>query len=297
MLELTQNQLVRFGAEDSRWVTTFAKLPGERRMGLRSFPDPARYRQTVETLAAAGVASRCRLFAVAQRAWHVRGQSGCQFARLAAHEADTLRWDCLVLNEDGVRVPDSRLQDLDRQVRAALLDRGCEVLSILLPGLRSPRAVTPLMRRLTRLTGFWCEVDVTDSTGHRMHLRYPVAAGVHAWVMAFGPFDFLPNTRRGPSFELVVRTKKKPPWIFHRLNQDRGVAHLADAPLEMSDLRWEHRWQSTLRRTRMILGGEPDDVTAAKATIVVPHGHLEAPRSPAGEPGRSGAGCWRPDLP
>lgn len=92
--------------------------------------------------------------------------------------------------------------------------------------------------------------------------------------MAFAPFHFAPSTRRGPYLELTIRVKQKPEAIFHRLNQDRDIAHLADVPLEMSPQHWEDRWQSTLRRTRMVLGGEPDEMSAAKATLAVPLSEL-----------------------
>jgi hypothetical protein len=120
------------------------------------------------------------------------------------------------------------------------------------------------------LDSFWLERDELRDGHRRLHLRYKMTPAIDAWVMAFGPFKELPNTRRSPYFELAIRVKPKPERIFYRLNQDASVAHLADVPLQTTERFWELRWASTLRRTRMILGRRPDDISAAKSTLVVP---------------------------
>lgn len=101
-------------------------------------------------------------------------------------------------------------------------------------------------------------------------IRLALADNVASWVMGFGPYPFLPNTRQAPLTEFVIRTKVKPEAIFHRLNQDRRAAHLADTPLHFGDSVAEQLWQSTYAKARTILGGEPNRLSAAKTTFALP---------------------------
>ena len=247
----------------------FASLVGTVTYGTRSFPTPEQYWEAVQGAYEAGVADFAVLAALAQLDWHRRGQTGCQFARLAAIDASALRWDHLIVSAHS-SLNASAFVQMEAWIQAGVRDPHVEVLSIVWPDLQNPDDVVQMISNLVQSTGFWLEKDAVHDGHRHLHLRYPVAQGVHAWAMAFAPFGFLPNTRRGPFMEIVVRAKEKPARIFHRLNQDRDIAHLADVPIDMSDTRWEHRWQGTLQRTRMVLGGEPDYISAAKATIVVP---------------------------
>lgn len=263
---------VRFRKSDAPVDAVFRALSGEVRYGSRRFPSVHRYYEAVRILEClqAGVGT-ARLIALAQRDWHVRGQNGCMFARLAALEAENLRWDTIVV-EAAPAVIDMRICfDIERCVLDRIQDPQVQVLSIIFPRVSSVADAIRIMRLLSTNTSFWLERDEVAEGFLRLNIRYPVDdSTVQAWVMGFGPFPCIPNTRRGPYYELSLRMKEKPEKIFHRLNQDRNVAHLADAPLIMSERHWEHRWQSTLRRTRMILGGEPDEVSAARATLAVP---------------------------
>lgn len=257
--------LIRFAPDDRELGRLFHAVRPTVVYGDRSFPSCEQYHQTVAEVVRAGH-SRARAVAAAQRDWHSRGQNGCQFARLAALDADHLRWDYLVV--DSTR-PD-RVGDLFTE--HAVVD-GTEVLSVLSPDITTAAQAVRFVRDLVASSTFWLERD-EPVDGYRVcHLRCPVPGAdrdVQAWVMGFGPFAWMPNTRRGPYFELAVRIREKTPWLFHRLNQDRDLAHLADVPLRMTDLRWEHRWTSTLSRTRRILGKEPDDFSAAKCTLAMP---------------------------
>lgn len=262
--------LIQFRWDDHGLAQVFHALRPTVRHGNRAFPSIEQYRQATADAEQAGY-HRARVLAAAQRDWHARGQNGCLFARLAALAADGLRWDYLVAE---AAQPD-QVGELFRECAAA---DGTEVLSVLVPDLTTADEVLGFVRDLVASSSFWLERDeVID--GHQVcHLRCPVSgtsADIQAWVMGFGPFDWIPNTRRGPFFELAIRVRQKAPWLFHRLNQDRDIAHLADVPLAMSSRHWEHRWRSTRDRTRMILGKEPDRFSAAKCTLAIP---LEALR-------------------
>lgn len=261
---------VIFGPGHAQLIHRMAAIPATAKYGLRRFPTPAEYHRHVSQWGEQRpTLSLDDVYASAQREWHVRGQTGCQFARLAARAADTLRWDYLVLS-DAEPSPDT-LAALDTQLQLAAADPAVEIVSVLAPAIASLSGAAAL---LTGLTGphtlFWLELDQIVNGSRRMHLRYPVAPAVRAWVMAFAPWPEVPNTRRGPYLELAIRVKPKPASIFHRLTPDRDVAHLADIPMQMNTKHWEDRWLSTMARTRMILGKDPDDVAAAKVTLTVP---------------------------
>ena len=268
--------LIAFRHEDETDTSYLRGLPRTEQFGDRKFPSPAAYRETVvaETTDS-DPSERARHYAEAQRDWHVRGQNGCQFARLVAKDAEVMGWDYVVFGGHPQQISSEIVAELDDQVMDAIKRPETQVLSVLMPEVTDARDAVQIMRPLTEHGSFWLERDEMTDDGRALYLRYPVEEGIQAWVMAFAPFDFLPNTRRGPFFELAIRVKQKPDWLYHRLNQEPSLAHLADVPLRMSDRYWDDRFDSTLRRTRRILGGEPDQVSAAKATLVVPADRLD----------------------
>jgi hypothetical protein len=265
---------VRFRAQDALALDSLRELPREVTFGLRKFPHARRYHEWVSDQVAQGnPVGFARLCALAQRDWHIRGQTGCQFARLAALAAHALSWHYLVA---AVAEPiAAEFGVITSQLELAERDQGCEILSILFPAVTSPRQAVNIIYDFATQRGFWLERVSLDEDHLRLHLRYTLPGPKSAaWIMAFAPFDFMPNSRRSPYFELAIRVKPKPSEIFHRINSDRAVAHLADAPLTMPAKHWEDRWQSTLKRTRMILGHEPNQISAAKATLTVPRSDL-----------------------
>lgn len=266
-------EIIQF-TDERNWRELFTRLKAQEQIGHRSFPAVQEYRKIAQQIEQE-ISSESRSIgytkALIQREWHIRGKSGCQFARLGALQANQLRWDYIVFN--GVDCSGRELDVLTTPILQATRDSKCQLLSILFPEVSSARELVNIIRRLTITKGrFWLERDeVDDNRILRLYLRYSLEdTKAQAWVMAFGPMKFLPPTRQSPYAELVIRVKPKPPDIFHRLNQDRNVAHLADIPLEMPANRWEHRWSSTRSRTRMILGAEPDETSAARATFSVP---------------------------
>jgi hypothetical protein len=265
--------LIAFRHEDDMDVSYLKDLPRHLQLGERRFPTAAAYHEAVtDQIGTLGPEDAAEHYASAQRDWHVRGQNGCQFARLVANDAETMGWEYAVC-DDTMLTPDL-VRELDEQAQSAIARPETQVLSLLFPRVTTANEAVGIIRLLAAHSRFWLERDEMTNDGQALYLRYPVEEDVQAWIMAFAPLDFLPNTRRGPYFELAVRVKPKPEWLFHRLNQDRDLAHLADVPLVMSERYWEDRFESTLRRTRRILGGEPDQVSAAKATLVVPAGYL-----------------------
>ncbi|MER5931112.1 hypothetical protein [Streptomyces sp. NPDC002054] len=255
------------GSETQRLLGAYAILPGTVAYGNYRFPSVPQYTDATRALMEKGEGDLPSAVAAALTDWHQRGQNGCLFARLAASDSNIPHWNRLVV--DPGREPEE-MSELEAEIQKSIEDPAAHLLSIAWPGLREPDEIVRLIGGLLELSRFWLECDMRVGNLRSVQIRYPVSKGLQAWVMAFGPFGFLPATRRAPFFELVLRIKRKPETAFHRLNQDASVAHLADFPLEMSEQRWEHRWRSTMNRTRVILGHEPDAASAAKSTILLP---------------------------
>ncbi|MFD9545550.1 hypothetical protein [Streptomyces sp. NPDC060022] len=244
-----------------------SRLPKTQPYGNRTFPSLECYREAADKTAKEFNLGFPHVAACAQLDWHLRGQNGCQFARLAASNAELLGWDLFVVAD---HLDTRGTQQIDVKIRACISDPRVQLVSLIWPYLQEPLSAVRVVRGLVAGSEFWLERDELVDRLRYLALRYPITKQVQAWAMAFGPFGFLPNTRRAPFFEIIIRVKEKEETIFHRLNQDRESAHLADVPLKMSDLLREHRWNGTMRRTRMILSREPDDISAAKSTITLP---------------------------
>lgn len=87
-MEITR---VTFSSTDANTAASFRSLRGDVQYGLRKFPATEAYHEAVTALGVwPGTLEIPRLYALAQRDWHIRGQTGCQFARLSAKDADSL---------------------------------------------------------------------------------------------------------------------------------------------------------------------------------------------------------------
>lgn len=199
--------------------------------------------------------------AATQASWFASGHSGCVFARLAALKDHG--WHFVVAESLDLKTA----HDVATVLPQLMTDPSCEVISLLLPFARTEAEGLEAIAKLCESGLFFVEQAVIDGERRSAYVRLPVAEGVVAWVMAFGPFDNMPATRRAPYFELAMRVRPKTGELFHRLNGDATIAHLADLPMAMPEHFWEQRWASTLQRTRRILGGDPDSFSAARCTF------------------------------
>lgn len=207
------------------------------------------------------------LVAAVQRDWHTQGQTGCLFARHLARTLPDQAWPSAVISHVRGAGP-----DLDAAVAAAIASPDAQLLSVLFPSVDDADALVELLEELARNARLLCASAPYEHDGMTVfRLRARVGDhGVLAWILAFGPFDFLPATRRGPVLELAIRVKPKPERIFRRLDQDRRIAHLADAPMAMGDEAAERTWHATYRAAHDVLGRPTDLLTTAEATLILP---------------------------
>ena len=263
MLFLTTTQSEQSASSLEMLAPAFQVLRTRQKYGTRSYPTNSDYHTLVATLEAAG---HDMAAVAAQRDWFQRGQTGCLFARMAAL-LDARAWPYLVWNHREFDAL-AALQ-LDAAIDQAAADDDVQMVSLLFPQCRTIEELRDITLTLEE-TSFRVDDITIFEKEVVFQVRRPVADGVDAWVMGFGPDPAFPETRRAPYFELALRVRKKPDAIYGRLNQDRDVAHLADFPLSMPDKHWDDRWDSTKRRTREILDHEPDLKSAAKSTFSIP---------------------------
>lgn len=207
------------------------------------------------------------LVAGVQRDWHTQGQTGCVFAQRLARTLPPAAWPSAVVSQlagAGLRV--------DAALAAAIASSDAQVLSVLFPTVDSSGALVALLAELARTSEtLLAEPPYEHEDIVVVRLRAAVTGdGVLAWILAFGPFDFWPPTRRGPVAELLFRVKPKPPRIFPRLDQDRRTAHLADTPIAMGDEDADRMWRGTYRAALEILGEPPSTLTAPNVTLSLP---------------------------
>lgn len=207
-----------------------------------------------------------------QRHWYWQGQVGCLFARRTARYWEQLGWRTWVITSYLGEMTSADLTTfLETHLRDAAASSTCELASFLFPQVRESGQLVPLIRALIAVEGV--TLARVSSLGPITALSLQaniVGTDVNAWLLGLGPFEYLPQTRRAPSVEIIVRPKVKPISLFHRINQDRSVSHIADMPLQISDDYAELVWQGTLRNVERNLGHKPDRASAATTTFCVP---------------------------
>jgi hypothetical protein len=207
-----------------------------------------------------------------QRHWFWQGQAGCIFARRAARYSSRIGWLTTVFTSYPDQLDDADLTlQLGTQLLNSMQSPRCELMSFIFPQVRTPRQLLGLVRAVSRVddVALAREEAVHDVTALSFQVRL-AGSPVMAWLLGFGPFAFMPATRRAPSVEIIVRPKQKPPALFHRVNQDRSISHVADVPLYIADSYAELVWQETLRSVERVLGHRPDRRTAATTTFCLP---------------------------
>ncbi len=206
------------------------------------------------------------------RHWHGEGRNGCIFALLAARKPDEIGWKDFVVTGSIDEIESGDTETLLKNlITLAISDPNCQVLSLLFSNIYTDNDLVRLIRFLLNMdiVKLVDEQEIDDLV--TLSLRIPLNSdNVLSWLMAFGPYDYFPQTRQSPITEVAIRVKTKPDIQFHRLNKDNFAAHLADLPLEYKDEVMEKTWENTLKRTRYILGEEPNQFSAAKTTFILP---------------------------
>lgn len=197
-----------------------------------------------------------------QKHWHTKGQNGCVFAQIVATRADELGWDVEVIRETN--------NDLLSLIQASIDNPRCQNLSLLFPEIHTVEQLVNTLHSLLEQNIVKLATERSFGKFVILELRLPINEDAEAWLVGFGPFDFLPKTRQAPQVEIALRTKTKPQDLNEQLNQDHNAAHLADIPVNLDDDRFNAVLDATKKRTAQIIGDESRETSKAKVTFTIP---------------------------
>jgi len=215
--------------------------------------------------------SNAELVSMVHRHWHGEGRNGCIFALLSARKAEELGWYDYVIIEPKIAQDNDELKrNIQGKILEAIQNPSCEIISLLFSNVTTDKELVDLIHTLLSIDCI--ELVKEGFLDNKVTLALRVALSnknVLSWLMAFGPFDYFPQTRQSPITEIAIRVKIKPLIQFYRQNNDRESAHLADLPIRYDYILQEKIWQNTLKRTRIILGAEPNVFSAARTTFTL----------------------------
>lgn len=203
--------------------------------------------------------------AEAMFAWARTGQTGCLFAALLAAGPTAAGWRSLV-------IPDAVSDDTLHALVDAMLATEPEAVTIVFPWVDTAAALAALVSQVARLPD-WQSVliDGDELPGLiRVGLRWRLPVEDHAsWVLGFGPFEFLPFTRRAPFTALVFRCRAAYS-LPRRRAEDHNEVHLADLPAPVDEVHYERMWRRTVERKVNLLAGQLEAGAKARVTFTLP---------------------------
>lgn len=217
------------------------------------------------------------LVAQVQADWHRQGQNGCLFAKVLNSARPTYGWETAVMPPGTV---EEVARWVEEHVRAGIDTDETRIVSLVFPWLTADVDLAALLRRLAGLPGWSVAPMDPGEDPVRLAARVALCDGeVDSWVLGFGPFAFLPRTRRAPFTEIVIPVKPKVPGQ-HRMDDDMRRSHLADVPVPaLLDPKFEGLVASTGDHRRFVLGGAEDERAKAKVTYAIPSVAWEAART------------------
>ena len=205
-----------------------------------------------------------------QRHWLSTAQTGCNFARVMVSNPQKYGWETVVLSHSPKEVRTQQWRDLvDAALFRAIHSPDCQVISLLFPRIVKPADLVGLLQSIFLTKHVTLEAQPHEASVTTVGLRVQVE-DVMSWVLGFGPFDFMPTTRRSPVTDLTLRVKPKPEKGFEKLTPDRTATHLADVPLNVGEAAYQRLWSSTVQRTAIMRGEEPCHYSKARVTIALP---------------------------
>lgn len=188
--------------------------------------------------------------------------AGCLFAAVAAKDPKKYGWFHRILEPD--------VATIDAAIDSAIKDEAVTMISLLFPGVSEIGSFVAFLGILKRSENLFLESQENFADEKCFGFRCKVNQ-LRSYVTGFGDFEFLPQTRRAPSTELVIRVKPRPKYDFVFKEAPPGVIHLAD--LDMIDMplgALQRLWDGSFTETKGRLGHSPDLRSAARTTYSIP---------------------------
>lgn len=159
--------------------------------------------------------------------WVKRGQTACKFASRLARDDVAARWTSVTVSKN---IPHDELAEHVCGVLLSL-DKRTELVQLIFPHIEGVDELVVLINSLCvpRLNWYWEAEDSYEDDWVDVGLRWILPDGEHvAWALGFGPFDFLPVTRRAPMVSIVLRTSPLKRTPVTRDGNDLIPVHAAD---------------------------------------------------------------------
>lgn len=206
------------------------------------------------------------------RHWQRQGQIACKFARLIARNPAHHGVAATIIETGGDgALGGAATTHLERSFKAACTKPEVQALTLLFPYVESGPALVRLIRDLRALPAWEVTGFPNPSDRHeRVYVRITASIedGVVAEVLGFGPFDFLPATRRAPIAALELRTKAPGAKGSSGPGRPRRV-HLAAIELGWTEAQVRKVWGETEQARLAVLGGD-DSAAKAKVAFSIP---------------------------
>lgn len=229
---------------------------------------------------AAGLLARPDFVEQAYRKWQAQGQLACQFARHIGRAPDTFGIVTKVFVTDpGGTLDDATRGGIQEAVEHARSTANVQGLTLLFPAIAADAALVRFCHELSRVPMLTVTAKLNPSDrAARMYvgIQAQVSDAAVAEILGFGPFDFLPFTRRSPITALELRTKQPGAKLSGPGKPKR--LHLAAIPMpdDWTEDRVRRVWQHTERCREEFLGGD-DSAAKAKVTFAIPEALWNAP--------------------
>ncbi len=223
-----------------------------------------------------------------QSEWHGKGKQGCLFASYLSRNPE---------NKAGIirhvlhgTINDDFIGKINECIREAMLDDSSQMLSIILPSIRTDTDLFRFIGLIQKLSNWEVESEIEEGLiliKMKVHLLDEVDESsnqILSWVLGFGPFNQFAKTRQSPYTEIVLATKSK--QVLKQLHQRHNLyqqfeasqerkghpdgSHLADIFIKgiTDDLEKDKRfWKGTSDHKKSILASASDFNAKAKITF------------------------------
>jgi hypothetical protein len=197
-----------------------------------------------------------------QLAFYRCGNAGCLFAAHAANDPEKFGWH--------FSVAEANPQQIESLIDEAIRDEKMSTKSIIFPKVMTRDDLRYLLLVFKKIGSIFlgsvanCEDSVC--------LAYRLRVGEElSWILGFGPFNFLPNTRQALFTEITFRCKTKPEYRQVMKESDPGVLHVAHMDmLGIKEAKFKFLWYGSIDHVEEVLGRSSDLRSKAKTTFAVP---------------------------
>ena len=205
-----------------------------------------------------------QLIIQAQLEFYRKGGSGCLFAAHAAVDPEKFGWR--------LAVSEVSQKQIETLIQLAINNEEVSTQSIIFPEACKWNKLKELLLILGKIHFIFLEQN--EEYEGSVCLGYRLRVGNRtSWILGFGGFDFLPQTRQSLFTEIVFRCKPKPEYRQVMKESDPDILHIAHMDMrDMRENKFKSLWYGSINHTEEILGRASDLRSKAKTTFAIPVG-------------------------